>query len=315
MKYAIVLFALVFVVNSPILDAQTQASQTMQSLTQELELYQKQVQDSTVRGIKKKEAWLSLAQLQALSGDYGSAAVSFTEAAFSVSGNRDDGALLKAALCYLYAGDFEHAQSHSKTLLLTSRDSQVIANTQLLGLLIDAFRGENLAVENLEQMIQDPTRSDQKPILLYVLYVLTGKEEYADTLKNDYSTSLETAMLNGTSVTFKYTPLWLFGLYDVKSHSIIAAPSIPRDSDQKLPEVSSQPEVILLQVGLFSQQSNAKQMIDSLQKKGFKAELGKRTVHNTQYWIVTVPGGTNYNNTIMKLKDSGFEAFPLFSEK
>lgn len=319
MKYAILLVALVFIVNTPFQYAQTQSPPAIQTLSQELESYQKQVQDKTVTGPKKKEAWLSLATLQALSGDYTSAAASFTEAAFSVSAHRDDRALLRAALCYLYAGDLEHAQSHSKTLLLTSRDSQVLEDAQLLGLLIDAFRGESSALQSLDKMAQDPARSDQKPAFLYILYTLTGKEDYAGTLKKDYSSSLETAMLDGTSVAFKYAPLWLFGFFDVTSQPVAESASVPNNSDKKPPEHPPEPkssaEETLLQVGLFSQQSNAQQMIDRLQKKGFKAELGKRTVNNTQYWIVTVPGGTNYNTIIMQLKDAGFEAFPLFSEK
>uniref|UniRef100_A0A7C3IKA9 SPOR domain-containing protein n=1 Tax=Gracilinema caldarium TaxID=215591 RepID=A0A7C3IKA9_9SPIR len=315
MKYAILLIALVFIVNTPFQYAQTQSPPAIQTLSQELESYQKQVQDKTVTGPKKKEAWLSLAALQALSGDYTSAAASFTEAAFSVAGHRDDRALLKAALCYLYAGDLEHAQSHSKTLLLTSRDSQVIADAQMLGLLIDAFRGESSALQSLDKMAQDPARSDQKTAFLYILYTLTGKEDYANTLKKDYSSSLETAMLDGTSVAFKYAPLWLFGFFDVTSQPVAESASIPKELDKKPPESKSSAEETLLQVGLFSQQSNAQQMIDRLQKNGFKAELGKRTVNNTQYWIVTVPGGTNYNTTIMQLKDAGFEAFPLFLEK
>lgn len=307
MRYAVPLLALLLILIAPLEFAQSQTGGTIQNLSQEIEKYQKQVQDKNRTGDSKKAAWLSLAELQLLSGDVNAAAGSFTEAAFSVQANRDDQALLRAALCYLYAGDVEHALTHTKTLLLTSRDSQVIEAAQRTGLLIDLFRGDSSAVQNLEQQLQDPSRSGDISSLLYIMYTLTGKEIYRDRITKDYSASLAAAMLEGKLITFKYSPLWLFGSIEQKDQENPVPVTI---GDEK-----GASKEVLLQVGLFSQQSNAQQMLERLQKKGFTGTLGQRMVNNTQYWIVTIPGGEKYNDIIMLLKDAGFEAFPLFPEK
>jgi hypothetical protein len=67
----------------------------------------------------------------------------------------------------------------------------------------------------------------------------------------------------------------------------------------------------LLQTGLFSQEANARALSDRLKKAGFDYEIIRRQVNNADYWAVTVPAGSDMNATIKKLKDSGFESFPL----
>ncbi|AEJ19284.1 SPOR domain-containing protein [Gracilinema caldarium] len=315
MRYLVSLSIILCILNTALLLAQTQSVSELKSLAQDLEQYQKLVQTKDLPGPQKKAAWLSLAQLQVVNGEYMLAATGFTEAAFSVTGSRDDKALVKAAQCYLYAGDVEHASSHVKTLLLTSQDSQVIEEAQRLGLLIDILRGENNALQHLEQIRQSSKSFEQKPILLYILYILTGKEEYADILKKNYTDSIETAMLENKRVVFKYSPLWLLRLSDVNLQPLTDATStvkVPENERTTQQEQKNSSEV-LLQVGLFSQQNNAQQMADRLQKKGFTATIGKRTLKDTSYWVVTIPGGTHYNDTLMQLKDAGFEAFPLFN--
>lgn len=315
MRYTLLFWAVFLILSPSFLHAQSQTPVVIKTLSQELENYQKQVQDRGLSGTTKKAAWLALAKLQTLSGDYASAAGSYTEAAFSVSANRDDRALFQAALCYLYAGDFEHAQSHVKTLLLTSRDNRLVGATQRLGLLIDAFKGESSALQSLEQLVQDTKAIDQKTPLLYILYIFTGNKEYADMLTKGYGASLETALLDGKSVVFKYSPLWLFGFFDSELQSVPDSAANHKKSEKENPEDKTYTGSPPLQVGLFSKQGNAQHMLDRLQQKGFKAEVLTRVVSNTTYWVVIVPGGANYNKTIMQLKDAGFEAFPFFPEK
>ncbi|HRS03474.1 MAG TPA: hypothetical protein P5336_03840, partial [Treponema sp.] len=97
MRYAVPLLALLLILLAPLEFAQSQTGGTIQNLSQEIEKYQKQVQDKNRTGDSKKAAWLALAELQVLSGNFNAAAESFTEAAFSVQANRDDQALLRAA--------------------------------------------------------------------------------------------------------------------------------------------------------------------------------------------------------------------------
>ena len=53
-------------------------------------------------------------------------------------------------------------------------------------------------------------------------------------------------------------------------------------------------------------------MINRLQAAGFAAAVTRRTVNGTVYWVVYVPPGPDINQTIMQLKNAGFESFPVF---
>lgn len=297
----------------PLFFAQAQTGDLVQNLFQEYEKIQKQLQDKELEAKTKRALWLTLARLQLQSGDYQGAAASYSEAAFSVPASRDEDALLRASLCYLYVGEFDRASSTVKNLLLTSRNSQVIERAQLIGAVIDAFRGESGALQNLELMLQDPARGAQKPALLYILYHLTGKEAYVQGLKKEWGNSAEAALLEGPSATLKLSPLWLIGTLEPQPSQVQNLAAEPKEMQQKK-DIAPQEE-ILLQLGLFNQQGNAQQMASRLQEKGFKAEIRKRTVNGSEYWAVTVIGGVNYNQKLMELKNAGFEAFPVFPEK
>jgi hypothetical protein len=67
-----------------------------------------------------------------------------------------------------------------------------------------------------------------------------------------------------------------------------------------------------LQTGLFSREENAQAAAARLAARGFAAELSRKTVNGVVYWAVSVPPGEDSNRTIMRLKDAGFESFPVF---
>jgi hypothetical protein len=68
----------------------------------------------------------------------------------------------------------------------------------------------------------------------------------------------------------------------------------------------------VLQTGLFSGEANARNMAGRLQAAGFSPSVSPRRVNGRDYWAVSVPPGTDMQGTIMRLKDAGFESFPVF---
>jgi cell division septation protein DedD len=96
------------------------------------------------------------------------------------------------------------------------------------------------------------------------------------------------------------TPQWLF------------LPSRGNPTPQSTAAPSSWSSVStasLLQTGLFSQEENAKKMADRLAKAGFRYEISHRNVNGTDYWAVYVRPGYDINQTILELKNAGFESF------
>jgi cell division protein FtsN len=68
---------------------------------------------------------------------------------------------------------------------------------------------------------------------------------------------------------------------------------------------------VKLQTGLYGQQANAQAQAASLRQAGFSPSIEQRTVNNNRMWAVTVPAGADTNRTIARLREAGFESFPL----
>jgi 2-iminoacetate synthase ThiH len=75
-----------------------------------------------------------------------------------------------------------------------------------------------------------------------------------------------------------------------------------------------QPETrtVLLQTGLFSREENARVMVERLRRAGFEGQISLRHLNGNVYWSVGVNGGNNESQMILRLKDAGFESFPLY---
>jgi cell division septation protein DedD len=69
---------------------------------------------------------------------------------------------------------------------------------------------------------------------------------------------------------------------------------------------------VTLQTGLFGREENARAMADRLSKAGFAPAVSRRTVNGSAYFAVGVDAGSDINAMILRLKDSGFEAFPVY---
>jgi hypothetical protein len=53
-------------------------------------------------------------------------------------------------------------------------------------------------------------------------------------------------------------------------------------------------------------------MVERLKKAGFNAGVRQRTVKGAAYWAVSVPPGEDINGTIRRLKEAGFDSFPVY---
>jgi cell division protein FtsN len=66
-----------------------------------------------------------------------------------------------------------------------------------------------------------------------------------------------------------------------------------------------------LQTGLFSHRDYAQDQASRLTKKGFAAEIAERNVGGKTYFAVLVPVTGDSNTMVIRLKEAGFESFPL----
>jgi cell division septation protein DedD len=70
---------------------------------------------------------------------------------------------------------------------------------------------------------------------------------------------------------------------------------------------------VVLQIGLFGREENARALATRLKNAGFTPSVSPRAINGAAYFAVTVnaPSG-DVNAMILRLKDRGFEAFPVY---
>jgi cell division septation protein DedD len=302
-------------------------------------------------GPERRETWTMLARLQRLSGSVDAAARSWREAALADPANRDDRSLLESSLCYLALGEFDAASDALRGVTAGGTDSAAYLDARYLAAQIELFRsGSAAALYAL--LTQPEYGAYRPAIYytfwrlfgdeVYRTQVLT---EFPDSpeariLQNEASPSLasETAVNNLAAGTVLAQPRPLWFLYPGRGNIAIgrpvpvqppevprqyefSAPPTPAAATVPAPAVAAAPAPAVtgpragprtLQTGLFSREENARSAAARLAAKGFAAEIGRKTVNGVAYWAVSVAPGEDSNRTIMRLKDAGFESFPVF---
>jgi cell division septation protein DedD len=90
-----------------------------------------------------------------------------------------------------------------------------------------------------------------------------------------------------------------------------AADTAPAPVPAAPPARNAEKPAALLQTGLFGREANAGAMAERLRNAGFRPAVSRRTVNGTGYWAVTVEPEQDMRQTILRLRDAGFESFPV----
>ncbi len=267
-------------------------------------------------GPEKRAAYRELAALRELAGEWALAADAWREAAFAAAGERDDAALLEAARCLLASGEFDKAFADVHTVLLTGREPAIQKRARLLGARISLLRGDEGAVPVLRSFVDDPEFSGDRSANLFMLHFVSGDASYGRMLLADHPDSPEALMIQEppvTAVSLAAAPLWL-----LRGNPVVSMPTSVQSPVVSVPATSAAPASGggegkgYLQIGLFGVEANARGLIDRLAAKGFSAEKIRKATGGKELWIVAVKPGTSSYETSMRLKDAGFESFPVF---
>jgi cell division septation protein DedD len=68
-------------------------------------------------------------------------------------------------------------------------------------------------------------------------------------------------------------------------------------------------QTAVLQTGVFSRETNARNQANALQKVGFSPTISRKPVNGVEHWAVTVPAGHDPGKTMQDLKKAGFDSF------
>ena len=274
------------------------------------------------------DAFMALSRLHRLSGN-NEAALRACEGALALF-PRDGKALEEQARLLISLGEYERASAAAAGLQRPDQEKELSLAGLFLGAQADAFLTGN--VQSLAAMAANPDFSGYLGPIYYTVWQLSGLSSYRNLLASVLPLSPEAAIAGG-KVSPPATPLWL--LYPGRE-SIALSPAVPVTPVQPpvpqtpapQPPVSQTPVpqtpapqlavsqapvayTSVLQTNLFSRQENAQNHAETLKKAGFEPIIFLREVNGASYWSVCVPYGNDMGSMIRRLKDAGFESFPI----
>ncbi|MCL2233834.1 MAG: SPOR domain-containing protein [Treponema sp.] len=238
---------------------------------------------------ERHSAFLALARLHRLSGNR-EAALRAYEGALALF--PDDGqTLLEQGRFLISVGEHERAAIALSALLGRERERQLMLQGRYLNAQLQAFRFGSTAY--LAALAGDPDFAGYRSGIYYTLWRLTGNAAYRNRLVTNFPQSPEARIAAGT-VQFAATPLWL--LFPGRDSIVLSEPS------------AAPPSGRFLQAGLFSREANATGFAEQLRRAGFEPQIVRR---GSDRWAVGVNGGSDTNGMIRRLRQAGFEAFPI----
>jgi hypothetical protein len=285
----------------------------------EIQNFEKKLADPGIPAAERRRALIGLAGLFRLSGDPEAAARAWTEAAFVEPGSRDDLALVEGARCFAAIGELDKAEAQVQTVIRTGRDAAFIRNARYLEAQIKAFRSGDFSA--LASLGEDPAFSEYKAAIYYTQWKLSGDLRYKSRLLAEYPESPEARIAGGEGGAVSAAPMALWFLFPGREGIALGSPAAgegapvlpnPAFQERQSQETAAGTVPAVLQTGLFSREENARALTERLKRAGFQPDIVRREVKGAGYWAVIVPAGNDMGRTIIRLKDAGFESFPIF---
>jgi len=274
------------------------------SLTSELSRLEKLI-SGNASDTEKLQAFFALIRLHQLSGN-SEEALKTCESALAIFPG-EGRFLLEQGRLLISLGENEKASSLLNTVKEMS-EPELLIQARLLAAKLEAFSS---FPQTLATLADDPDFAEYSSDIYYTLWKTFSLASWKDKLAKEFPQSSEAKIVSG-DLTPIPSPLWLLfpghGIEAVDSVSVAPAPL-----STQAPAVTDT-QVSPLQTGLFSREENARAFAERLQKAGFIPMIETRVINGSNYWAVIVSGGADLNATIRKLKEAGFESFPIKSK-
>jgi cell division septation protein DedD len=278
--------------------------------------------------VYKRALLVKAADLDLLVGLFGDAAARYEAAAGSLPAEggaegRDPRLLLRAARCYIAAGDSEKASSLSADVVAGNDDPDLAASGRLVEAWALAMQGRAADASSLASSVAAVPKAGASTLsaecrreagfILWLCADASGKAGAASALASAFPGSPE-ALIAAGSASAPPLPHWYLGglgaaAQETKRPSAAAPPSAA-------PTVSpATSRGKRLQIGYFSREDNAQALKAELASKGFTALVEPRLrpaaagKAEERRWIVAVEGGKDIAKTMQSLRDAGYESY------
>ena len=268
---------------------------------------------SSAAGPERLNAFLSLARLQQLSGNPEAALIVYERALAAFPGNGR--LLLEKGRLLISIGEYDKASAAVSALLTRDQSREIMREGRHLLAQLEAFRSGNTQI--LAALAEDPDFLEFRSGILFTLWRLTDLSSWKTRLIAEFPQSPEAQIAAADNgVSFAVTPLWL--LFPGRESIQLSAPaaSAPAAVPSTAPPAATPTPApaspgVLLQTGLFSNEANAQSLAERLRRAGFQPQISRRQQGGADRWAVLVPGGADMNATMQRLRNAGFESFPV----
>lgn len=215
---------------------------------------------------------------------------------------------LSAARSYIMSGDSQLGAYILNTLIARSADAAIKHKAEIY-VLCAALNDADKFTENVQTIkhyLAAPSYTEYRATLYFLLYWLNDDEQAKTTLIKSFPSSME-ALLVQNKASVSPVSFWYL-MPRKKAHTVQssndAAPTVAADNavKQAIPKA--------YQVGFFKTKSYAEDLLQELIAKGFAAYVESKSAAQT--YTVLVPAASQAQSILKRLKDAGYEAYPVF---
>ncbi|MBI9105557.1 MAG: SPOR domain-containing protein [Spirochaetales bacterium] len=257
---------------------------------------------------------ITAAEIKQLTGELTLAADLFKQASLAVKGNKDFTSLYRAALIRVETADYRTAEADLRAISTFSDDLSLRIRANVLSSRIKSY--QNSTAEALDIISGILINNIELPMEAYLWSIELAESalegpEYENFIRlyeekkisEREAYSLENRIPGPDSV---------FGLIttpDIESQTdkTAAAPRPISEPDQ------SEITAVVIQIGSFLRMENAEDLKKTVALQGFAADIRIKSVNGSDYNVVVIPVGENDTQSlIIKLKEKGFEGYPLY---
>ncbi len=254
----------------------------------------------------RKILYNSIAQMYELSSDLHNAQVYYQKSALLFLDGIDAHMLLKSAEILILEGNLYLAESQLNEISSISLDQNILEKAHNLKTILNILNAKNDSDSILEYSIT--------PESLYISYLIAksnSKSIEMNRIKKqiieNFKTSPEAGLISNK---FEELPdiLTVFGL--LKQYSDFQITSTIKDDIKK----TNLSHNFMIQTGSFRDQENAHYLSKDLQDSGFFTTIEEQTINNIKYYkvILYLASAEEIEKTLLKLKNKGFDGFPIY---
>jgi tetratricopeptide (TPR) repeat protein len=271
--------------------------------------------DESLTAAGFRERLIAAAEIKQVTGDLSAAADLFKKASLAVKGSKDFISLYRSALIRVEVADYRTAEADIRAITTFSDDLILRIKANILLSRIKIYQSqEDEALSIMSEILKN---NSKLPLEAYHWSVELAQSSISgaayDEFKKIYNEQ-NIAELTIYEIKDKIpTPESVFGLINNKNESQAMTISVPAPAES--PEQSApESEVdVAIQIGSFSRMGNAVDLKKTVLEYGFEAIIKKKTVNGKEYNVVVIPvKEINIQPMIIKLKEKGFEGYPLY---